>query len=748
MSNISITTLCNKKCVYCFAEDSRIQRINNSNVMSMEVFDKALDYLQRSGIRQLRLLGGEPTLHPKIVNMIETGLKRGLEILLFSNGIMGKKILNYLSTLNDSRITILMNTIHPLEKNYQGELKQIRTMEILQNKVMLGINIYSREQQLDYLSEYILKYNLKKEIRIGLAHPLLSKKNANLHPKYYKEIGLKIFEYFQKASCSGIKIGFDCGFVPCMFPEVSFDAFGEILNKAGRCCNPIIDLLPDGNFISCYPLNNLEQIGINNFINSENLNEIFNHALKPYEDFGIYPYCRDCELFKVRCSGGCVSAKINRLRQDSNNHAAGFFSAGEKLNQEFKRAASIFDINSRIPPRPYRPQNEDDLIDGLKTTGLAEVREFSKNLSIYIHIPFCQTKCLFCDLYSFPINNFNSYLIDEYINAVIKEIEIWGKLTGDRYSHVTTIHFGGGSPLFIPKYFLEMIIHKLGTYFKVDENTEIAAELTTDDLNKENIEFLNAAKISRVHLGVQTLNDRIRRQVGRTDSLDEIEGKIEDLKKINAVISVDLMFGLPNQTRDGLLYDINELVKFGIDGFALYELKRCKDEMNFFLPNKYEKFQMCLLGRDLLNTNGFYNVFYNHYGNSRDKNLYFTFLDRHEDCLAVGCISDGIIGKMNYRHKNINSYISSVQREDLGIDYCFLETAERTRKKKMEIALMSTKIPNTCIEDMINFYDDKFSSTFDLWKSAGLIKENGGQVELTGSGCFLISEMIEQVRML
>ena len=104
-----------------------------------------------------------------------------------------------------------------------------------------------------------------------------------------------------EAKKKGVSLGFDCGFVPCMFPEEFLDLLSEELKKTGNCCHPIIDMLSDGTFISCYPLNNLLKINIDDKIVAENLIQDFEKALNPYKEVGIYPHCTICPLFNKQC---------------------------------------------------------------------------------------------------------------------------------------------------------------------------------------------------------------------------------------------------------------------------------------------------------------------------------------------------------------------------------------------------------------------------------------------------------------
>ena len=87
----------------------------------------------------------------------------------------------------------------------------------------------------------------------------------------------------------------------------------EELKKAGNCCFPVIDLLADGSFIACYPLNDLVKIKLDDQFDARALIARFEEALRPYTNAGIYPYCTVCIQFKKLCNGGCISYRIQRF---------------------------------------------------------------------------------------------------------------------------------------------------------------------------------------------------------------------------------------------------------------------------------------------------------------------------------------------------------------------------------------------------------------------------------------------------
>jgi len=280
--------------------------------MSLEMFEKALDYISRSGMRQVRLMGGEPTLHPDFQSFVLIALDMDFDIMLFSNGLAEDNISGFLESIPDAKLTVLLNTIHPDEKFTEGIEQQQKFMKKLGSRIIPGVNIFRVGQKLDYLLEYVIQYHLREEVRIGISHSVLSGNNEYLHPKQYQNVGHEIVKFKSKTQEEGISIGFDCGFVPCMFPAAYQNLFAKEFKKAGNGCHPIIDMLSDGTFISCYPLHNLLKVKMNDEIYARDVIRQFNDALSPFSGIGIYPHCTSCFLFRKQCNGGCMSFRIQR----------------------------------------------------------------------------------------------------------------------------------------------------------------------------------------------------------------------------------------------------------------------------------------------------------------------------------------------------------------------------------------------------------------------------------------------------
>jgi radical SAM protein with 4Fe4S-binding SPASM domain len=300
--------------------------------MSLQVYERALDFLVRSGIDQTRLLGGEPTLHPQFPHFIDLALERGFKILVFSNGLMDEKVLRHLEKVPPERLKVLINAVIPDTAQPEEYNRQCEVFRRLGDRVILGVNIYTPAVKPDFLIDLIREFNLSLTIRLGLAHPCLTEDNQYLHSRYYETVGRDIASFMEQYRGENLKLEFDCGFVPCMFSEDALAAMGKAAENIGRRCNPILDILPDGSVIPCYPLAGLYSSSLSPVREAEALREEFEGILNPYRNIGIFRECNSCGFRREGlCHGGCLSAAMKRLR-NSKFEINAPSSAGQRLS--------------------------------------------------------------------------------------------------------------------------------------------------------------------------------------------------------------------------------------------------------------------------------------------------------------------------------------------------------------------------------------------------------------------------------
>lgn len=320
MANLVVASVCNLKCAYCFAGD-HMQALKDSAApafISLETFEARLDFLDRSGIDEIRLIGGEPTLHPHFPEMVRRARRRGKHIVIFSHGLLSEKTLACLAALSPAECTVLVNmnaTRFREGPNEEEQAQRRATLRRLGPRALLGFTIYRTDLRLDFLLPLVVETGSRKSIRLGLAQPSLSGSNAHLHPKQYPVVGRKIAAFARRAMEAGVKLEFDCGFVRCMFSGADLAALREAGADLGWRCNPILDVALSGQALHCFPLARKLQTPITDTVDAASLRATLTAQARPYRAAGIYKECSTCP-FKAsgECMGGCLASTLRRFR--------------------------------------------------------------------------------------------------------------------------------------------------------------------------------------------------------------------------------------------------------------------------------------------------------------------------------------------------------------------------------------------------------------------------------------------------
>ena len=191
-------------------------------------------------------------------------------------------------------------------------------------------------------------------------------------------------------------------------------------------------------------------------------------------------------------------------------------------------------------------------------------------LGIYVHIPFCKAKCLYCDFYSVPGKH--EELCAAYIEAVCKHIKETGALAPNHF--VDTIYFGGGTPSYFGAEGLATILTAVRKHFDVASDAEITFECNPDSVTDSLLRRLIAEGFNRASLGIQCDDDRILEKIGRPHNYSQA---VEAVKLIRRAgfrnLSVDLIYGLPDQTLESWEDTLRNVLKLEPEHISCYGLK-------------------------------------------------------------------------------------------------------------------------------------------------------------------------------
>lgn len=186
--------------------------------------------------------------------------------------------------------------------------------------------------------------------------------------------------------------------------------------------------------------------------------------------------------------------------------------------------------------------------------------------SVYIHIPFCNNICSYCDFIKMVAKEDTK---DRYIHTLIKELHLYK----EHYSNVSTIYIGGGTPSSLRDEHLEMLLKEINNIFNMDNIVEFSIECNPESLSLSKINLLKEYYVNRVSLGVQTFNEEHLELLRRSHSYKDVVQAITNLRGVGIDnINIDLMFAIPGQTLESIKDDINIVRTLDIEHISYYSL--------------------------------------------------------------------------------------------------------------------------------------------------------------------------------
>lgn len=207
--------------------------------------------------------------------------------------------------------------------------------------------------------------------------------------------------------------------------------------------------------------------------------------------------------------------------------------------------------------------------------------------NIYIHVPYCKSKCKYCAFFSRPCESPDW---ESFTKDICNEIFYWGNRLG--HVCVPTVFFGGGTPSLVPQRHLEKILGTINKNFTIENDAEITLESNPATLDKNKLMDLKSLGINRLSVGAQRFNDSELLFLGRMHTCSDTLQLIKNAQKIDLNLSADFIYGIPNDTAKTVKKLCTEINNLGLQHCSLYELTIEKNtplaEMNLDMPNNEE----------------------------------------------------------------------------------------------------------------------------------------------------------------
>ncbi len=353
----------------------------------------------------------------------------------------------------------------------------------------------------------------------------------------------------------------------------------------------------------------------------------------------------------------------------------------------------------------------------------------------YIHIPFCIRKCHYCSF----ISGINISRKNEYISALVSEIK-------SRYKNekLNTIYFGGGTPSLLEPADLENIL----SCFNYDELTEITIEVNPETITTEKLLKIKKIGFNRISLGVQTFDDKLLSLIGRNHNEEKIYQAIELIKEAGFNnISIDLIYGLPNQTLEGFIEDVKKAVELNIQHISSYGLKI--EEESFFgknmpsnLPDDEMQAKMFIKLCEILKEHNFEHYEISNFAKKGYESKHNRAYWKNKNYYGFGLNASGYEGDIRYKNtESFEKYIKETFAREEEI---------LSKQETMENGIfLGLRLKEGINISEINHkykidFEKKYEKIIEKYTNLRLLKCENGTCFLTEEGILLSNEIMSE----
>ncbi len=359
-------------------------------------------------------------------------------------------------------------------------------------------------------------------------------------------------------------------------------------------------------------------------------------------------------------------------------------------------------------------------------------------LGVYLHIPFCHQRCSYC---SFNTGPYRPAAMDRFLSALLREIDLVGDAAWAGDVTVGTVFFGGGTPSLIEPIELEAILDRLRKRFALDPAAEVTVECNPESLTRPKAEGYRLAGVTRLSLGVQSLDDDLLVRLGRLHSSGEARRAFDAARSAGIDnVSVDLMYGLPGQDVARWGSTVREVLAWRPQHLSAYALtldegSRWAAEGVTGLPGEEtvtdQYWGLARIAREA----GYEHYEISNYARPGRRSRHNQVYWRAEEYLAFGPGACGFLGDVRYGNvKPVERYCAMLETGSLPLGTHEVLTAGQRKAEKVILGLrLSDGVPLAWLEDA--------RPLVETWASLGLLEVAGECCRLTEAG-FLLSDSL------
>ncbi|MGE7951793.1 radical SAM family heme chaperone HemW [Lysinibacillus xylanilyticus] len=372
---------------------------------------------------------------------------------------------------------------------------------------------------------------------------------------------------------------------------------------------------------------------------------------------------------------------------------------------------------------------------------------------VYIHIPFCHQICNYCDFNKFYFKN---QPVDEYIEALGKEMELATKKYPESFKQIETIFLGGGTPTALSPQQLVKLLELIRTYIPMSSVTEFTSEANPDELSEAKMRALFDGGVNRLSMGVQSFDQELLKKIGRTHSNKHVYETIALAKKVGfRNISLDLMYGLPGQTMAQWKDTLEKAFALDLPHFSAYSLIV---EPKTIFYNQYTKGKLHLPTEDLeadmydvlmnqMEAHGLQQYEISNFAQAGFSSKHNKIYWENDEYAGFGAGAHGYLAGVRYsNHGPLKKYMETVNAGELPIVYEHVVTENEKREEQMFLGLRKIEgITHTIYEEKFKeSMHVRYRHVIEKLVSEGLLEDDSKGIRLTRKGRFVGNEVFQQ----
>ena len=383
-----------------------------------------------------------------------------------------------------------------------------------------------------------------------------------------------------------------------------------------------------------------------------------------------------------------------------------------------------------------------------------------KKIGIYLHIPFCKSKCYYCDFISYcnEEGKINSYIecMRKEIEFKALELEKFAKNNNENFK-VDTIYIGGGTPSFIKEEYIIKLINDAKKYFVVDKECEITIEVNPDSAGLEKLIGYKKVGINRISIGLQTTEDELLKEIGRIHNYEQFQEAYNSIKNIGfSNINVDLMIGLPNQSIKDVEKSLQKVIELEPSHISVYSLileegtklfKKVNDgELN--LPDENLERQMYWNVKERLEKKGFIHYEISNFAKQGMESKHNCNCWNQNEYLGIGVAAHSFFNSIRFSNtSNVEEYIKNVKENNIIKNQTIHEILNLEEKQKEYMILGLRKLEGVEIRKFKENFGKNpiyvFRKEFDELQNKDLIEIDGDFIRITKKGLDLANVVWE-----